>query len=49
MGKKIISLEIPDELREKARKEAFLQDKSVSAFIRDVLIDYFIGKETKDE
>ena len=28
MGKKIISLEIPDELREKARKEAFLQDRA---------------------
>ena len=49
MAKKIISLEIPDDLKEKLRVEAFLQNKSVSALIRDVLTDYIINKEKRDE
>ena len=47
MAKKIISLEIPDELKEKLRREAFEANKSVSAFIRHILIDYIANKETK--
>jgi predicted transcriptional regulator len=49
MAKKIISLEISDELKEKLRREAFEENKSVSALIRDILIDYIANKETKDE
>lgn len=49
MAKKIISLEIPDELKEKLRVEAFYQNKSVSALIRDILVDYMINKEKNNE
>jgi len=36
-NKKIISLEISDDLRKALRLEAFNQDKTVSALIRDIL------------
>ncbi|MBO5423975.1 MAG: hypothetical protein J6A25_00510 [Lachnospiraceae bacterium] len=49
MAKKIISLEISDELKEKLRVEAFHQNKSVSALIRDILVDYMINKEKNNE
>ena len=41
MSKKMISLEISDELREKLRKEAYVKNKSISAIIREILQDYF--------
>jgi predicted transcriptional regulator len=47
MAKKIISLEISDELKEQLRRAAFEENKSVSALIRDILIDYITNKETK--
>ena len=47
MAKKIISLEISDELKEQLRRAAFEENKSVSALIRDILIDYIVNKETK--
>ena len=37
MAKKMISLEISDELREALRKEAFMQSLSISAVIRQIL------------
>ena len=37
MGKKMISLEISDELREALRVEAFKQSLSISALIRQLL------------
>lgn len=37
MAKKMISLEISDELREALRKEAFIQSLSISAVIRQIL------------
>lgn len=37
MGKKMISFEIPDELREALRIEAFKRNKNISAVIRDIL------------
>ena len=43
-NKKIISLEIPDDLRRALKIEAFNQDKTVSALIRDIL-----AKELKIE
>ena len=36
-NKKIISLEIPDDLRKALRVEAFNRDVTVSALIRDIL------------
>ena len=37
MGKKMISCEIPDELREALRVEAFKRSLSISALIRQLL------------
>ena len=37
MAKKMISLEISDELREALRREAFIQSLSISAVIRQIL------------
>ena len=37
MAKKMISLEISDELREALRKEAFMKSLSISAVIRQIL------------
>ena len=37
MGKKMISLEIPDELREALRIEAFKRSLSISALMRHLL------------
>jgi plasmid stability protein len=37
MAKKMISLEIPDELRERLRVEAFKRSLSLSAIIRQLL------------
>ena len=42
-NKKIISLEIPEDLRKALRVEAFNRDVTVSALIRDIL-----AKELKD-
>jgi len=39
--KKIISLEMPNELREKVRIEAFMHSRSISAEIRQILETYF--------
>ena len=36
-NKKIISVEVPESLRKALRIEAFNQDKTVSALIRDIL------------
>lgn len=41
MSKKMISLEISDELREKLRVEAFKQRLTISAEIRFILENYF--------
>ena len=52
MAKKMISLEISDELRESLRLEAFRQSLSVSALIRKLLEDSLGDKqalEPKDE
>ena len=46
MAKKMISLEISDELREALRKEAFMQSLSISAVIRQILEEkLFIAAE----
>lgn len=37
MGKRIISLEISEELKEALRQEAFNRNKSISALIREIL------------
>ena len=37
MAKKMISLEISDELREALRKEAYVKSLSISAVIRQIL------------
>lgn len=37
MSKKMISLEISDDLREALRQEAFRRNKNISALIRDIL------------
>lgn len=41
MAKKIISLEIPDTLREALRIAAFNENKTVSALIRDTLAEKY--------
>ena len=43
MAKKMISLEIPDALRESLRLAAYKENKSISALIRDTLIKEFGG------
>ena len=47
MAKKMISLEISDELREALRVEAFNRSLSISALIRQLLEAQVLGKDTK--
>ena len=50
MAKKMISLEISDELREALRVEAFKRSLSISALIRQLLESQVLNKEeTTDE
>ena len=49
MAKKIISFEIPDFLQETLRIAAFQERKSVSALIRDALIQKYASNEMKAE
>lgn len=46
MGKKMISLEITDELREALRVEAFNRNTNISALIREILEEK-LSKELK--
>ena len=48
MAKKMISLEIPDELREALRIEAFKRSVSISAVIRQ-LLEEALQKELENE
>jgi plasmid stability protein len=48
MAKKMISLEIPDELREALRIEAFKRSVSISAVIRQ-LLEESLKRELEDE
>jgi len=51
MAKKMISLEIPDELREALRVEAFKRSTSISALIRQLLSEALepeIGENLND-
>jgi predicted HicB family RNase H-like nuclease len=48
MGKKMISLEISDELREAIRVEAFRRSVSISALIRQ-LLEESLCKESSNE
>lgn len=51
MAKKMISLEISDELREALRVEAFKRNKTLSATMREILEEALhvdSQKETKD-
>lgn len=45
--KKMISFEIPDDLRETLRLEAFKRNKSVSATIREILEESLRANEIK--
>ena len=47
-NKKIISLEIPEELRKALRVEAFNRDVTVSALIRDILAKELKVSSRKD-
>ena len=47
MAKKMISLEISDELREALRIEAFKQSLSISALIRKLLESQVLNKDEK--
>ena len=47
-NKKIISLEIPEDLRKALRVEAFNRDVTVSALIRDILTKEFKVGSRKD-
>ena len=47
-NKKIISLEIPEDLRKALRVEAFNRDVTVSALIRDILIKELKVDSRKD-
>ena len=49
MAKKMISLEISDELREALRVEAFKQSLSISALIRQVLEEKLLKEDNRDE
>ena len=51
MGKKMISLEISDELREALRVEAFKQSLSISALMRQILEEKLLrdSKEGSNE
>lgn len=47
MAKKMISLEISDELREALRVEAFKRNKTISAVIRELLEEQLQVKATE--
>ena len=47
-NKKIISLEIPEDLRKALRVEAFNRDVTVSALIRDILTQELKVSSRKD-
>jgi hypothetical protein len=49
MAKKMISLEISDELRESLRVEAFKRSLSISALIRLLLEQSLTEKQQKEE
>ena len=49
MAKKMISLEIPDELREALRVEAFKRSLSISALIRKLLEEALKASKETDE
>lgn len=49
MAKKMISLEISDELREALRVEAFKQSVSMSALMRQILEEKLLSKDKQDE
>lgn len=49
MAKRMISLEISEELREAIRTEAFKQSLSISAMIRQILEDRLFVNAEKDE
>ena len=48
MAKKMISLEISDELREALRVEAFKQSLSISALMRQILEEKLLKSSTKE-
>lgn len=48
MAKKMISLEISDELREALRVEAFKQSLSISAVMRQILEEKLLGTSSKE-
>ena len=48
MGKKMISLEISDELREALRVEAFKQSLSISALMRQILEEKLLRDSKED-
>lgn len=49
MAKKMISLEISDELREALRVEAFKRSLSISALIRQLLESQVLNKDESDD
>ena len=48
MSKRMISLEISDELREKLRVEAFNKRLAISATIRIILENYFVENDNAE-
>ena len=48
MGKKMISLEISDELREALRVEAFKQSLSISALMRQILEEKLLKTSSEE-
>ena len=48
MAKKMISLEISDELREALRVEAFKQSLSISALMRQILEDKLLNGSNEE-
>lgn len=48
MAKKMISLEVTEELKEALRVEAFKQSMSVSALIRHILTKELLSKTDKE-
>ena len=49
MAKKMISLEISDELREALRVEAFRRSVSISALMRQILEEKLLKASTEEE
>lgn len=49
MAKKMISLEISDELREALRAEAFRQSLSISALMRQILEEKLLKTSDEEE